>query len=743
MMQGIYANIIIDRSIDRLDRTFQYKIPESLRGQLSAGMPVIVPFGQGNSETAGYVLEVTDKAEFDLSKMKEILRIAEKGAGAENLQIRLAAWMKHTYGSTMIAALKTVIPVKQKVKAIEKRDLFPGLSAERLAFQIAAYERRHLEKRVRFLTDLREKAPIPYEEATKTYGLTPAMVRDMETKGILVSKKETQYRNPVSADASLHKHVVLSGEQQQIADEILADLKSGHPGRYLIHGITGSGKTEVYMEIIEGVLRMGKEVIVLIPEIALTYQTVSRFAGRFGERVSVLHSGLSMGERYDQCERARRGEISVMIGPRSALFTPFQNLGLIVMDEEHENSYKSESIPKYHAREAASELASYVGAGVVYGSATPSLEAYEKAKRGEWKLYTLNKRLTGGMLPRVYVEDLRKELRKGNRSIFSNRLDRMMEDRLQKGEQIMLFLNRRGYAGFVSCRACGHVMKCPHCDVSLSQHRGGRLICHYCGYEEPAVTLCPKCGSKYILGFRAGTEQIEEAVRKRFPAARILRMDADTTRTKNSYEEILKQFAHHEADILIGTQMIVKGHDFPDVTLVGILAADLSLHANDYRASERTFQLLTQAAGRAGRGDKPGEVVIQTYQPDHHSIIHAAAQDYEGFFEEEMTYRELLGYPPSAHMVAVLVLSQKEEEAKTLAEDLASMAGKSGRPVTVIGPAGAGIGKINDVYRYVFYVKAIAYDDLIYIKDRLEAYLDQKVRRSESVQFDFDPLNAY
>lgn len=487
----------------------------------------------------------------------------------------------------------------------------------------------------------------------------------------------------------------------------------------------------------------------LIPEIALTYQTVQRFTARFGDRVSVMNSTLSAGEKQDQCRRAERGELDVIIGPRSALFVPFPNLGMILMDEEHELSYKSETSPKYHARETAQKLAELSDATLVLGSATPSLEAYSRAQRGDYHFYKLTKRLTGGSLPRVEIADLREELRNGNRSIFSVSLQEKLRDRLARKEQSMLFLNRRGYAGFVSCRACGYVCKCPHCDVSLSEHRGGRLVCHYCGYEQPAVKFCPSCGSKYILGFRAGTEAMEEQLHKMFPQARVLRMDADTTRTRESYEKILAAFARGDADILVGTQMIVKGHDFPAVTLVGVLAADLSLSMSDYRAGERTFQLLTQAAGRAGRGSRPGEVVIQTYQPDHYSIQYAARQDYEGFYKEELTYRQLLSYPPASHILAVQFYSKKQEEALAGAQEAASYvrqvtqsrqftqkmsgtvqiptpatthnAASAALPDTiVIGPAPALIGKINDVYRYGIYLKNHDYEKLVELKDGIE-----------------------
>ena len=443
----------------------------------------------------------------------------------------------------------------------------------------------------------------------------------------------------------------------------------------------------------------------------------------------------------------------MIIGPRSALFVPFPSLGLIVIDEEHETSYKSETMPKYHARETAVELARLNGAAVVMGSATPSLEAYSRAKSGAYRLFTLKERMNGGCLPRIYVEDLRKELKEGNRTIFSRRLQEKLRDRLERGEQSMLFLNRRGYAGFVSCRSCGYVCKCPHCDVSLSEHRNGRLVCHYCGYEQPAIRRCPSCGSRYILGFKAGTEQIEEQLGRLYPKARVLRMDGDTTRRKDSYERILSAFSNREADILVGTQMIVKGHDFPNVTLVGVLAADLSMCLSDYRAGERTFQLLTQAAGRAGRGSMPGEVIIQTYQPDHYSIRYAANQDYEGFYREEMVYRELLSYPPASHILAIQLASEKEELAREAAKEAAWAArqlaarwegrNKAVPDTVIIGPAPALIGKINDIYRYGVYVKNRDYQKLVAVKNEVEAFRSRQEKPKGSCQFDFDPVHTY
>ena len=742
MITGRYANVIVDISHEKVDRPFQYKIPERLMGKLSPGMCVEIPFGNGSRFRQGYVIEVTDKPEYAPEKQKEIAGIVQGGVSMQADQIRLAAWIRETYGSTMIAALKTVLPVRQERKQKEKKKIVRCLGAEETMALLGQAQRKHQTAKVRVLEQLCREEILPYELVSGKLNVSPATLRSLESQGVIRVEAESYYRNPVKLNAEAEEGKQLSGEQSAVRDQVLSDYDQGKNKTYLIHGITGSGKTEVYLAIIEGMIKRGKQSIVLIPEIALTYQTLLRFYKRFGDRVSVMNSSLSAGEKYDQCERARKGEIDVIIGPRSALFVPFENLGLVVIDEEHEGSYKSESMPRYHARETARYLADLKGASLVLGSATPSLEAYYLAQKGEYELFRLGSRLTGGSLARVYIADLRQELREGNRSIFSRKLKELMEERLAKKEQMILFLNRRGYAGFVSCRSCGLVMKCPHCDVSLSKHMGGKLVCHYCGYETREPEKCPECGSPYIMGFKAGTQQIEQNLYKTFPGIRVLRMDGDTTRQKGSYERILSAFAEGEADVLLGTQMIVKGHDFPNVTLVGVLAADLSLNENDYRAGERTFQLLTQAVGRAGRGSKPGEAVIQTYRPDHYSIQWAAKQDYNAFYEEEILYREMAQYPPVSHMLAVLVTTENREEGWKLIQQLSELAGKA-QGVSVIGPSEASIGKINDCYRFVVYCKASEYANLIRVKDGMEKHLDAPGRRTENVQFDFDPMDRY
>lgn len=748
MKEKKYADVIIDISHEKVDRTFQYKIPEALRETVLVGISVMVPFGRGNRLTAGYVVEITDQAEFDEEKMKEIYSLSKQKVSPSEDALKLAVFLKETYGSTMIAALKTVLPVKREVKAKEKKTIVRQMTGEEIRSLLAESIRKHQTGKTRFLAALTEEKKLPYELVTGKLHIAPSTIKSLISQQVITVETESYYRNPVRLEAGRREEKKLSNEQQAIVDTVIADRDAGICKTYLIHGITGSGKTEVYLSLIEETVKRGRQCIMLIPEIALTYQTLLRFYKRFGDRVSVLNSSLSEGERYDQCERARKGEIDVIIGPRSALFVPFEKLGMIVIDEEHEPSYKSETMPRYHARETAEYLASLKGASLVLGSATPSLEAYSRAKKGEYELFTLTRRLTGGRLADVSVVDLRKELKEGNRSIFSRKLQELIEDRLSRKEQIMLFLNRRGYAGFVSCRSCGLVMKCPHCDVSLSQHRGGKLVCHYCGYEMQEPKKCPSCGSPYILGFKAGTQQIEDQIRKRFPGAGVLRMDADTTRRKGSYEEILSSFAGEEADILLGTQMIVKGHDFPKVTLMGVLAADLSLNDSDYHCGERTFQLLTQAAGRAGRGVRKGEVVIQTYQPDHYSITLAANQDYEAFYEEEMGYRELMGYPPAEHLLAILFTSKEEGQALAAAEEtgriLRSYQEESGRSDgSVIGPSKAAVSKINDIYRFVIYCKEKDYQKLLIYKELTENYRKNLPGNGAFVQFDFDPVNTY
>lgn len=738
-----YAAVIVDISHESVDRPFTYRIKESLKDEITIGACVMVPFGRSNKLMKGYVVAFSDSADFPDEKIKEIEEIVIKQDDLQGRMIRLAAWIRKHYGSTMIQALKVVLPVKKTVKPIEKKTIVLAMEQQEAEQLLETCKAKSQKARVRLLEELIKERVLDYQLVRGKLNISPQTLSKLQQMGAITIEAQDYFRNPIVVEKSKEKDKELLPGQKEIVDDFTKDYREGVRRTYLLHGVTGSGKTEVYIRMIKEVVASGKQVIFLIPEIALTYQTVLRFYHHFGDRVSVVNSSLSYGERYDQFERAKRGELDVMIGPRSALFTPFADLGLIVIDEEHENSYKSESMPKYHAVEVAQELSKMCGASLVLGSATPSVDSYYRAQNGEYKLYSMQQRIEGSTLPVVHTIDLRQELKEGNRSIFSRKLQELIQDRLDKKEQIMLFLNRRGYAGFISCRSCGHVMKCPHCDISLSEHKNGKLVCHYCGYEEIKPPVCPKCGSKYLLGFRAGTQQIEEQLYQLFPGISVLRMDGDTTRQKDSYEKILSSFNEGDADVLVGTQMIVKGHDFPNVTLMGIIAADLSLAANDYRAGERTFALLTQAAGRAGRAGVPGEVVIQTYQPDHYSVAHAANQDYTGFYEEEILYRTFSSYPPVCKMLMVMVTGKDEERVEAVAKDMASCARDYSEDGILVGPAPAGIRKINDIYRQIFMIKAKEEDLLIGIKDLLESQPEWKNEKDISIMFDFNPVNPY
>ncbi|MBR4515546.1 MAG: primosomal protein N' [Lachnospiraceae bacterium] len=672
-MSQRYADIIINISHEAIDRTFEYILPEALYDYVTVGSLVEVPFGNAKAPRKGYVVGIHDEPEFDPDKLKCIIGTPSNALVCEGKLVRLAAWMKETYGSTMINALNTVMPVKASVRAVK-----------------------------------------PKKEAEE-YELS---------------------RPPVTE---------LNDRQQAIVTEFGYDYEAGEKPVYLLHGVTGSGKTEVYIECIKRVVKDGGQAIVLIPEIGLTYQNVARFKQHFGKRVAVISSALSKGEKYREFMRLKNHEADVVIGPRSALFAPCENLKLIIVDEEHDSAYKSELSPKYHARETAIKRGELEGAAVILGSATPSMESYTKALDGEYVLWTLPDRAGEGDLSEVELVDMREELKSGNRTMVSNRLYELIEDRLSKNEQVMLFINRRGYSSFVSCRECGEVVKCPRCDVSLTLHNGGRLMCHYCGHTEPEIKVCKKCGSKLIGGFGTGTEKVEAEMKRMFPGAKTTRLDRDTVKKKGDHARILNSFLKHEYDILIGTQMIVKGHDFHNVTLVGIMLADLSLFDNDFRAGERTFDLITQAAGRAGRGENPGTVVVQTYKPEHYAIAAAAEQDYEGFYELEMAYRRLLHYPPGVHMLVALIQSEDYGKASAFSEKLKGQFAEGIRqagnekPVSLVGPCDCTIARINNVYRRVIYIKTEEMK-IIRISRQLAESMDEE---GVSVSVDLDPIMAY
>lgn len=721
----MYADIIVDISVEALDRTYQYRIPERFQESVQTGTPVRVPFGRGNRVLKGFVINVTEKPAFDVAKIKDILGVEKNQVSVEGQLVQIAGFLRDRYGSTMNEALKTVLPIRKKIKSVEEHWLNFAMDESAVVDIMHEYERKHYAAKVRLLQGMmQEGGTMTRKLADAKYRVKKPVVDSLVKEGILYVTRARKYRNPLEIKERPEvAPPVLNEEQKQIVDDFSREYKEGIRRPYLLYGITGSGKTEVYMNLLETVLESGRQAILLIPEIALTFQTVSRFQARFGERVSVMHSRLSEGERYDQYERARKGEVDIMIGPRSALFAPFERLGAILIDEEHEGSYISEGTPRYHSDEVALYRAELSGASVVFGSATPSVKSYLAACEGRYKMYRLTKRAGDARLPDIHVVDLREELRAKNRSVFSRLLQEKMGECLQRGEQMMLFINRRGYAGFVSCRNCGTVLQCPHCDVSMTAHRNhtgevNTLICHYCGHAIRMPERCPECGSPYIAAFGLGTQKVEEMLQKLFPLAKVLRMDADTTSGKHGHEAVLSGFREGKADILIGTQMIVKGHDFPNVTLVAALAADMSMFENDYQSSERTFQLLMQASGRAGRGNRHGEVVIQTYKPEHYVIESIASQNAKAFYDNELAYRRLMKYPPYCAMLSVSVLSENRESGQKCMEEIVQGIRQGfGTQVTLVGPAPGVVKRIKDRFRYVLYVKAEQPETVIQIKD--------------------------
>lgn len=540
-----------------------------------------------------------------------------------------------------------------------------------------------------------------------------AAVRTMVKSGLLRIEEIEEYRNIASKVYSEKRHE-LSTDQLDALAKIRGFFSEDKD--VVLHGVTGSGKTEVYLELIEECLNSGRDAIMLVPEISLTPQMVSRFKNRFGESVAVMHSSLSEGEKYDEWRKIKAGTVKVAIGARSAVFAPFKALGIIIIDEEHEHTYKSETKPKYLTREVAEKRCRLEGAHLLMGSATPSIETYYRSKAGELGLVELPHRVNGSPMPEVEVVDMREELKAGNRTIFSNSLTEAILDTLRKGDQMILFLNRRGHSTFVSCRECGIVMKCPRCSITLTYHmKSDKLVCHYCGYERDNPATCPKCKSSKIKYFGVGTQKLEKEFQSKFSVKNVLRMDADTTSRKNSHQEILDKYRRRESDVLLGTQMISKGLDFPDVTLVGVITADTSLNLPDFRAGERTFQMLAQVAGRSGRAAKAGRVIVQTYSPEHYSIEYARNHDYKGFYEKEIMLREELSYPPFSSMANIVISGTDEGEVIKYANEISIQLGAAvGRyeGMEILGPAAAAISRIKNRYRWQIVLKGKNEDDL-------------------------------
>lgn len=679
---------------------------------LNQCLQAVMPAGI-RTKSVWYV-ELTEQTAELSEKEQQVADVLTEQGGAAPLRELEQVFGNRTEYILRCLQEKKVVRLRQKTTRStykkEKRYVSLTENEELLAEarEKAAKDKR-LAGQLRVFSAICPGESISVEELKEKASVTDSPIHTLLQKGVLVERRRQEKRDVFQLEDYTPTQPFYPTPEQAQALALLREEEQKEGKRpILLHGVTGSGKTEIYMQLIEHVVMEGKQAIVLVPEISLTPQIMERFISRFGKRVSVTHSRLSLGERLDQWRKARDGEISIIIGPRSALFMPFSNLGVIVMDECHESSYISDVTPKYHTREVARKLSELTGALLVMGSATPDIDSYHRAVTGEFLLLQLKERTKGSRLPEVFVTDMRKELEDGNRSAFGLPLQQAIRENLEKGQQTMLFLNRRGYSTFVSCRKCGGVLTCPSCNVSYTYHASDKaLVCHYCGKEVPVPKTCPSCGSHYIRYFGTGTQKIEEETRRLFPEASVLRMDADTTTGKNGHARILELFGKGKADILIGTQMIAKGHDFPNVTLVGILAADLSLNLGTYQAAENCFQLITQAAGRAGRGELPGQVFIQTYQPENHAIRMAAAQDYEGFYQEEILLRQAMEYPPFSHIFSVLITGEMEQEVILAAQRLGAFmnhyAERAGG--TVVGPAPAPLPKFRGEFRWQIFAK--------------------------------------
>ncbi|MCD8157775.1 MAG: primosomal protein N' [Clostridiales bacterium] len=695
-----YAEIIIEIKAKEVDRVFCYIVPEKLEDKICEGMRVSVPFGRGSRPTEGYVIGISDKPS-TTHTLKEITALKDEFPVLTKTSIELAKWMREKYYCTLTDCLQCMLPKfiwGKVVKYIHRgKNFAEGDNISKSAV-----------KQAEVIRLLKEKSPLRRDFLRNEHKISYETLKSLADKNIIEITEQEESRdlyNTENSDPGLTHNP--TPEQQRVIVSIISDFESNDKKPFLLRGVTGSGKTLVYTEVIAEALKRGKQAVVLVPEISLTPQTVQRFINRFGSLVTVTHSKMTDGERLDQWKKARRGQVSVMIGPRSAVFAPFDNIGVIIIDEEHEHTYKSEITPKYDAREIAVKLQEICGATVVMGSATPAIESFYRAENGIYKLLELNNRINMKM-PEIYAVDMRDEIVLGNKSMFSVKLQNAIKQTLEQKKQIILFLNRRGHSTFVSCRRCGYVMTCESCSVSYTYHmKENRLVCHYCGAAEKIPEVCPSCGSAYIKYFGAGTEKITQEVNKLFPEARVLRMDADTTKSKDSHRQILNAFARGEADILVGTQMIAKGLDFPNVVLVGVVAADLSLNSSDYRSAENTFQLLSQVSGRAGRAESGGKVLIQTYMPENYCIKYAKQNDYISFYREEIEFRRQMKYPPFSHICVVLFSGEDEKKVISFLHRFAAFLdfyGK-GKDYEKIGPGAAAVSKIKDRFRHRVIIK--------------------------------------
>ncbi|SHH17282.1 primosomal protein N' [Clostridium grantii] len=692
-----YAGIIVNNEAKAVDRLFTYKIPEELKNKILLGQMIKVPFGRSNKKIDAFVMELYSEYN-EIGKLKEIISINNETPLLSKEHVQLIKVMKDKYLCSYLDCIKVMIPtgITRGNKAKTSALLFLG---EPLKNKYLKEPYESIFQIVKNNNGLFNKSAL-----SKKFNISLSSINTMIKNGFILSEdvvvsrySDREYEN--------YKSVKLNFEQQYV----VSDIMESNENMFLIHGVTGSGKTEIYMNLVTKMMKLNKDSIILVPEISLTPQMVERFKGRFGKEIAVFHSKLGDGERYDEWNRVKNGEVKVAIGARSAIFLPFNNLGLIIIDEEHELSYKSDSNPKYDTREIAELKSGLYNCKLILGTATPSVESYYKAKENFYKLLKLSKRVNNYEMPKVSIVDMRNELMKNNKSIFSEELYNDINEKLDKKEQIIIFLNRRGFSTFVSCRKCGYVFKCDSCDISLTYHQKGNYMnCHYCGKQYSVKNSCPKCNSKYVKFFGVGTEKIQSIIEETFPRAKTLRMDFDTTRKKDSHEEIYNKFKNREADILIGTQMIAKGLDFENVTLVGIIAADISLNIPDYRAEERTYQLITQVSGRAGRGNNPGKVVIQTYEPQNQAIIYASQNNYEEFYESEIALRAAMNYPPFGKILLINFSSKNEEilikNTQKIGYLLKHKLSNSDK-IVMLGPTASSLSRIKEYYRWQILIK--------------------------------------
>jgi primosomal protein N' (replication factor Y) len=727
-----YAEIVVDLPLSRVDQVYHYGVPKHLQAELCPGARVLVPFGR--RELSGYVVGFRSHAAVD--PVKDIVKILDSRPAFTPELYALARWMAGRYLCTTAQALQCIVAPSRSSRGPRFEEGIWAVPAP------LTDEASLTPKQRRAWLTAGERPGLTRTQLAAQAGVTPGVVSRLLDKGVLTTSRRVVVRDPypeVAAGAELPR---LTAEQMVALENIERGLQSERREMFLLHGITGSGKTEIYMRAAASTLARGREALVLVPEITLASQLIHQFKARFGSLVAILHSRLGAGERYDEWYRIFRGEAPLVVGARSAVFAPLQNIGLIVLDEEHEPSYKQEESPRYSTGEVARARAAFFGAVVIQGSATPALRTYAGALTGNrYRLLKLTRRVDGRALPSVRVVDLREELQAGNRHVFSRYLAGKISERLREGQQVILFLNRRGYATIVLCRACGEALCCYHCAISLTYHNDGFLRCHYCGYRRPLPDACPECGSTQLNRFGTGTQRIEEETRRLFPQARVFRLDGDTVTRKRSHDRVLAEFREGRADILIGTQMIAKGLDLPGVTLVGVVNADTTLLLPDYQAAERTFQLITQVAGRAGRGPVPGEVVVQTYRPEHYSIQAAVNQDYAQFFIREMSLRRELGYPPFTTLARVLLRGKREPQLQRAARDLRDLLAVVGdEQVQVMGPAAPPVSKIKDYFRRQLILKSPKRKVLRNVlREALDRFEGIKSRDRVVVSVDMDP----